>query len=84
MTNTVLDVQKNSFVQHVADNADHDTCTLDGKGTFHGMAIIAAITPGVQNLKVIVPRKKVSIILYLKNLTFKVYLLIYELSLPLG
>jgi hypothetical protein len=29
-----------SFVQHVVDNADHNTCTIDGKGTFHGMAII--------------------------------------------
>ena len=29
-----------SFVQHVADNAgDHNTCTIDVKGTFHGMAI---------------------------------------------
>ena len=38
-----------SFVQHVADNADHNSCTLDGKGTFHGMAIIAAITPCSKN-----------------------------------
>ena len=29
-----------------ADNVDHNIITLDGKGTFHGMGMIAAITPG--------------------------------------
>ncbi len=38
MTNTVLDVQENSFVHHAANNADHDTCTVDGNGIFQGMA----------------------------------------------
>ena len=33
---------KGSFGQWVADNVDHDVCTLDGKDTFHGMGIIAA------------------------------------------
>ena len=33
------------FVQYVADNVDHDIITLDGCGTFHGMGIIAAVTP---------------------------------------
>ena len=33
---------KGSFGQWVADNVDHDFCTLDGKDTFHGMGIIAA------------------------------------------
>ena len=28
------------------DNVDHNILTIDGKGTFHGMGIIAAITPG--------------------------------------
>jgi hypothetical protein len=31
----------NSFVQWIADNVDHNTATLDGEGTFHGMGIIA-------------------------------------------
>ena len=31
-----------------ADNVDHNIVTLDGKGTFHGMGMIAAITPGKQ------------------------------------
>ena len=29
-----------------ADNVDHNRVTLDGKGTFHGMGMIAAVTPG--------------------------------------
>ena len=33
------------FVQYVTDNVDHDIRTLDGCGTFHGMGIIAAVTP---------------------------------------
>ena len=35
-TDNLLCVQKGSSVQFVADNADHNVCTLDGKGTFHG------------------------------------------------
>ncbi|XP_063399578.1 uncharacterized protein LOC134684250 [Mytilus trossulus] len=35
----------NSFVQFVADNVDHNTRTIDGLNTFHGMGIIAGITP---------------------------------------
>ena len=30
------------FAQWVADNVDHNTATLDGKNTWHGMGIIAA------------------------------------------
>lgn len=33
------------FVQFVADNVDHNIVTLDGRNTFHGMGIIAAVTP---------------------------------------
>ena len=36
------------FVQFVADNADHNGATLDGHNTFHGMGIIAAVTPGTK------------------------------------
>lgn len=35
------------MVKFIADNVDHDTRTLDGKGTFHGMGMIAAFTPGL-------------------------------------
>ena len=30
--------------QWSADNADHNLCTLDGKGTFHSRGIIASTT----------------------------------------
>lgn len=48
------------FIHHVADNVDHNTRTLDGSGTFHGMGIIATMTPGIQCRK-IVPRKQVTV-----------------------
>ena len=35
---------EDSFTTFVADNFDHNIATLDGKGTFHGMGMIAAIT----------------------------------------
>ena len=34
------------FVQYAADNVDHNTRTLDGHNTFHGMGMIAVVTPG--------------------------------------
>ena len=34
------------FVQYIADNVDHNIRTLDGIDTFHGMGMIAAVTPG--------------------------------------
>ena len=34
------------FLQHLADNVDHNIKTLDGLGTFHGMGIITTVTPG--------------------------------------
>ena len=37
------------FVQYGADNVDHNICTLDGHGTFHGMGMIAAVTPGTNS-----------------------------------
>ncbi|CAC5403501.1 unnamed protein product [Mytilus coruscus] len=38
----------NSFIKFVADNVDHKVRTLDGNNTFHGMGIIAGITPGTK------------------------------------
>ena len=32
----------NEFKQWVADNVDHNTATLTGKGTLHGVGIICA------------------------------------------
>lgn len=39
----------NNFVQYSCDNVDHNLRTLDGKGTFHGMGIIAMVTPGAKS-----------------------------------
>ena len=41
------------FVQYVADNVDHNIRTLDGLGTFHGMGMIATITPGISSKRTI-------------------------------
>ena len=38
------DLREDAFVQYSADNVDHNTCTIDGKGTFHGMGIISMAT----------------------------------------
>ncbi|CAC5426681.1 unnamed protein product [Mytilus coruscus] len=35
-----------SFLQHVADDVDHNSGTLDGNNTFHGMGIMAEVTLG--------------------------------------
>lgn len=39
------------FVQYVADNVDHNIRTIDGHNTFHGMGIIAGVTPGTTGPK---------------------------------
>ena len=46
-------------LQYVADNVDHNTSTLDGKNTFHGMGIIATTTPGTKRANPI-PRLQVT------------------------
>ena len=48
-------------VMMVADNVDHNTRTLDGKNTFHGMGMIAAIIPH-RSIDRLNPRKKVSLL----------------------
>ena len=55
----ISDYTSDHFMQYVADNVDHNTCTLDGTGTFHDMGIIAAVTPGIKTCKP-VPRISVS------------------------
>ena len=35
-------------MQFVADNVDHNSRTLDGMNTFHGMGIIVAVSPGIK------------------------------------
>ena len=54
-------LDQGAFVHHIADNADHNTRTLDGKNTFHGMGIIATITPSPKAItRMTIPRKQVS------------------------
>ena len=43
-------------MQYVADNVDHIVYTLTGPNTFHGMGIVATITPKV-NSSIIIPKK---------------------------
>ena len=47
----------NTALLFVADNVDHNIITLDGKGTFHGMRMIASITPGRQTSHTILRQK---------------------------
>ena len=56
---TDLDLSNGQFVQYVADNVDHNIGTLDGHNTFHGMGIIAAVTPKLLTSKS-VPRVNAS------------------------
>lgn len=45
------------FVQCAADNVDHNTRTLDGHNTFHGMGMIAVVTPGTSFSRNVARRK---------------------------
>lgn len=42
-----FNVAEDTTLLLAADNVDHNICTLDGKNTFHGMGMIAAITPKI-------------------------------------
>ncbi|KAK3104785.1 hypothetical protein FSP39_010049 [Pinctada imbricata] len=81
------DQPSESFIQFVADNVDHDLHTLDGYDTFHGMGMIATVTPGSVT-SVPIERKSVSFeeiksyakvdIQYYKQSTDRVDPLVYE------
>ena len=43
-THTGVVLPPGTFSQNIADNVDHNLCTLDGKNTFHGMGIIQVST----------------------------------------
>ena len=58
------EVDCETTVQFVADNVDHNTRTLDGYNTFHGMGIIGIVTPGCgrhKERKIPRPKKMVSL-----------------------
>lgn len=49
------------FGQWSSDNADHDYCTLDGKGTLHGMGVVLSITPATNSTSLKpIPRNQIS------------------------
>ena len=48
-------------VQHVADNADYDVCTMDGRNTFRGMHLLVTVTPPLSNSRPFIPRAKISL-----------------------
>ena len=39
----VGEVNDGSMLMFMVDNVDHNICTLDGKNSFHGMGMIAAL-----------------------------------------
>jgi hypothetical protein len=42
-----------SFTQWVGDNVDHNVASIDGRGSFHGMGLIAVSSPlNVNNMEV--------------------------------
>ncbi|VDI26391.1 Hypothetical predicted protein [Mytilus galloprovincialis] len=45
--NTSNHYDESHCLQYVADNVDHNLCTVDGNNTFHGMGIISCITPAI-------------------------------------
>ena len=49
-----------NFIQFIADNVYHNIATLDGTGAFHGMGIIATITPKPQVCRPSIPKLHVT------------------------
>ena len=45
----ILGFTPGRFIQHVADNVDHNLRTLDGLNAFHGRGILTTVTPGTQS-----------------------------------
>ena len=80
-------LEENSLLKASGDNVDHQTCTLDGRNTFHGMGMIAIVSNGTFVLptlhrrkvtdKEILAKSRVPIVNYyekselLKNIKFK-------------
>ena len=52
-------ITKERTLHFVADNVEHNTCTLNGGNKMHGMKIIAAVTKG-KFTKIDVQRKLIS------------------------
>ena len=56
---SVVGMTDEFFLQYMADNVGHIACTLNELNTFHGIGIIATITPRV-NSSIIIPKEIVS------------------------
>ena len=65
-------------VLFAADNVDHNIITIDGKGTSHGMGVIAAVTPGKQTNHLIL-RSQISELKLTENKT-KISILDYRFA----
>ena len=52
-------IVQDHFIQYIANNVDHNIRTIDGHDTFHGIGIIAGVTPGTNRSKP-VPRRLVT------------------------
>ncbi len=42
----IPNISSDNFVHYIADNVYHNMQTIDGHNTFHGMGIMATVTPG--------------------------------------
>lgn len=73
-----------SHLQYIADNVDHNIRTIDGHGTFHGMGIVASVTPGFKRNST-VPRVNVDTeeLKKLANIDIKFYGLGLNIQSPL-
>ncbi len=56
----ILNMSAEQVLQYSADNVDHNIRSLGGKGTFHGMGMIALVTPKSRVSRVIPRLKAVS------------------------
>ena len=62
---------ENSFTQFIADNVDHNIDNLDGRGTFHGMGIIASAVSKSQSFSKELKIKRPDKLLKVEELTSK-------------
>ena len=68
-------LESNSFIHFIVNNLDHNLNIFDGKRTFHGMGVIAAITPKggfpddviISRRKKLIPVKEVIVMMKLKT-----------------
>lgn len=58
-SNTQAESDVHASIQYVGDNVDHNTVTVDGRGTFHGMGIIKALNPRIKR-RTLIPRMAVT------------------------